>query len=425
MVTTSVNTEARPGCLGNGEHALGVRREQAVVAVHQRHPRPTSPAARTRSSCRSGPGCARFGHRSLRGSPSAATRSSRRLGTAVVDHGQLPVLHRLRAHAGDGLREIRAVVVVGNGEADPGRHAGQPIARIRWTGAPSSPNSKLRQCNGSASATPSAAGFASPATETSAGPSSGRCSGPRSRWRTRRDSTRTHGSPTPAPRRPGRPARPSTSRSRWPRSSTPRAYDVRSSRRSPTGSTCSRWWRPAPAPWPTGWRPAGGSWSWTRPRPRSPTAVAAFLAVDSVPVERMTKKGLRTFDCRAAVVALAVTRAPGRRGARPDPAAHRAGRAARRRAERPGAVAGLRPATRAAAHPRCARARSTRRPARSATRSISRNDGRPLRLCDTDHGRPGSCSRPTRRRSRRSRTTGGRHTGNRSSPDRDAAERVG
>ncbi len=35
-------------------------------------------------------------------------------------------------------------------------------------------------------------------------------------------------------------------------------------------------------------------------------AVDAFLAVDSVPVERMTKKGLRTFDCRQAVVALSV-----------------------------------------------------------------------------------------------------------------------
>ncbi|MBM9459281.1 DUF2344 domain-containing protein [Nocardioides sp. zg-536] len=35
-------------------------------------------------------------------------------------------------------------------------------------------------------------------------------------------------------------------------------------------------------------------------------AVAAFLAVESVPVERMTKKGLRTFDCRAAVIALDV-----------------------------------------------------------------------------------------------------------------------
>jgi radical SAM-linked protein len=34
-------------------------------------------------------------------------------------------------------------------------------------------------------------------------------------------------------------------------------------------------------------------------------AVAAFLAVDSVPVERMTKKGMRTFDCREPVVALA------------------------------------------------------------------------------------------------------------------------
>jgi radical SAM-linked protein len=36
-------------------------------------------------------------------------------------------------------------------------------------------------------------------------------------------------------------------------------------------------------------------------------AVATFLGTESVPVERMTKKGLRTFDCRAAVVALDVT----------------------------------------------------------------------------------------------------------------------
>jgi radical SAM-linked protein len=35
-------------------------------------------------------------------------------------------------------------------------------------------------------------------------------------------------------------------------------------------------------------------------------AVASFLAADEVPVERMTKKGLRSFDCRAAVVRLAV-----------------------------------------------------------------------------------------------------------------------
>lgn len=36
-------------------------------------------------------------------------------------------------------------------------------------------------------------------------------------------------------------------------------------------------------------------------------AVTAFLATDSVTVERMTKKGLRSFDCRAAVVRLVVT----------------------------------------------------------------------------------------------------------------------
>ncbi len=36
-------------------------------------------------------------------------------------------------------------------------------------------------------------------------------------------------------------------------------------------------------------------------------AATAFLATDSVVVERMTKKGLREFDCRAAVVSLDVT----------------------------------------------------------------------------------------------------------------------
>ncbi len=39
-------------------------------------------------------------------------------------------------------------------------------------------------------------------------------------------------------------------------------------------------------------------------------AVARFLAAESVPVERMTKKGLRTFDCRAAVVRLAARSGP-------------------------------------------------------------------------------------------------------------------
>ncbi|KAA1418678.1 DUF2344 domain-containing protein [Nocardioides humilatus] len=40
-------------------------------------------------------------------------------------------------------------------------------------------------------------------------------------------------------------------------------------------------------------------------------AAASFLATDSVLVERMTKKGLRSFDCRAAVVSLEVTDAAG------------------------------------------------------------------------------------------------------------------
>nr|WP_246299400.1 TIGR03936 family radical SAM-associated protein [Nocardioides panaciterrulae] len=45
-------------------------------------------------------------------------------------------------------------------------------------------------------------------------------------------------------------------------------------------------------------------------------AVEQFLATDSVRVERMTKKGLREFDCRAAVVSFAA--APSERGARLD-----------------------------------------------------------------------------------------------------------
>ncbi len=36
----------------------------------------------------------------------------------------------------------------------------------------------------------------------------------------------------------------------------------------------------------------------------SEAAVAVFLGTDAVPVERMTKKGLREFDCRAAVISL-------------------------------------------------------------------------------------------------------------------------
>lgn len=46
------------------------------------------------------------------------------------------------------------------------------------------------------------------------------------------------------------------------------------------------------------------------------SAVGTFLATDAVPVERMTKKGLREFDCRAAVVSL--TAAPHEGGTRLD-----------------------------------------------------------------------------------------------------------
>lgn len=42
------------------------------------------------------------------------------------------------------------------------------------------------------------------------------------------------------------------------------------------------------------------------PDPAAVPAIADFLAASAIEVERMTKKGLRTFDCRAAVVTLAL-----------------------------------------------------------------------------------------------------------------------
>ncbi len=46
------------------------------------------------------------------------------------------------------------------------------------------------------------------------------------------------------------------------------------------------------------------------PRDEAERAVAAFLAAPEVPVERMTKKGMRTFDARGAVRSLAVATTP-------------------------------------------------------------------------------------------------------------------
>jgi len=48
------------------------------------------------------------------------------------------------------------------------------------------------------------------------------------------------------------------------------------------------------------------SWEIDLPTPIATVeaAVAAFLGSEQIPVERMTKKGLREFDCRAAVVSL-------------------------------------------------------------------------------------------------------------------------
>ena len=69
-------------------------------------------------------------------------------------------------------------------------------------------------------------------------------------------------------------------------------------RRCPTASTSSRSWSRPAARWPTSCRPAtGGSTSPAAPGGRGRRS-AAFLATESVLVQRMTKKGLREFDCR-------------------------------------------------------------------------------------------------------------------------------
>jgi radical SAM-linked protein len=86
------------------------------------------------------------------------------------------------------------------------------------------------------------------------------------------------------------------------------------------------------------------------PAEAASAAVAAFLGTGEVLVERMTKKGMRRFDCRAAVVALAARRPSRRRALGPrrrrrprsgwcDPA-----HPARPGSARPGVGGGRRPA---------------------------------------------------------------------------------
>ena len=91
----------------------------------------------------------------------------------------------------------------------------------------------------------------------------------------------------------------------------------RSTRRCPTGWTCSRSSSRPAARSPTCSRPATGRWTSPPRRPgegqrgrgRVPGRAEAVL------VERMTKKGLRAFDCRAAVVSLSAASERGDRAA--------------------------------------------------------------------------------------------------------------
>ena len=200
--------------------------------------------------------------------------------------------------------------------------------------------------------------------------------------------------------------------------STRRRSTPRWTRRCPTGSTSSRWSRRPAGRWPTCCE--ASRWRIDAPGRRSRTAeaaVAAFLAAEEVLVQRMTKKGMRDFDSRAAVLSLVVDR-PGTAGAVPGPGAAppRSRRCAPTtccRADRAS------PGSSLAAY-RCSpgwpRVRSTRPPARSATRcglEMSCRNAAAVRYSPTvDDTRS-----TTRRRSRSENPS--------RMPDRDAARQVG
>ena len=248
------------------------------------------------------------------------------------------------------------------------------------------PSSRRRPSRGCGSATPSAAGSASPATATSAGRSSGRCSGPGSRWRTRPASTRTRGSPTPARRRPGRPARRSTSRSGSRRSRPGR--DPAAARRG-AARRARRRRRRGVARGSLADRleaATGGSTSPDADPEQAESAVAPFLGTDAVMVERMTKKGLREFDCRAAVVSRSAGRAMGRRSTATWSCGTPSGRATRRRPRRARRRGRLRGRRGAAADPaRPGPPRPGKRP-RWVTRWTAGHRDDPEPVCDTRSG---------------------------------------
>ena len=87
-----------------------------------------------------------------------------------------------------------------------------------------------------------------------------------------------------------------------------------STRRCRPAWTSSRWSSRRADRCPTCSRAAGGASTWPSTA-TSPDAVTRFLAADEALVERMTKKGMREFDARGAVVALALVDAGRRRRA--------------------------------------------------------------------------------------------------------------
>ena len=183
-----------------------------------------------------------------------------------------------------------------------------PRCRARLTVRP-----RRRPCSGCGCTTPSAAGCGSPATATSSGPSSARCAGPRCRWPTRPASRRTPRSATPGAAPTGVASEAEYLEIGLAQRCDPERLRAALDASLPDDLDVLEMVEVAPPPperqggepgRPAGGLGLGGPAARGRAgRPRR-GAVAAFLAADRAEVTRMTKNGLRTFDARAAVVAL-------------------------------------------------------------------------------------------------------------------------
>ena len=129
--------------LGGGENTRRVVREQAVVCVQQRHPR----CLRLADALVPVSGEAEVGGVAHAADPTITERLHVRFGglrAGIVDHHDLPVGHRLRAHAGDRFEQVRHVAKEGDREGDRWIRSSSDVghAASRITGWASRPGAR-------------------------------------------------------------------------------------------------------------------------------------------------------------------------------------------------------------------------------------------------------------------------------------------